>query len=198
MNPSAGMVAYSRSKSMLFTLKITLLGTNPAIWRRVEVLDCITLEDLHNLVQCVMGWENCHLHQFFSGKERFGEPSPNNDDYNVKDESQFMLGEVLKRKGAKLKYEYDFGDSWLHEIELESKIPSTEEHTYPVCLGGARNCPPEDIGGVWGYAELVESVLNPRHPRRRHFEEWLEGTYDPDGFDLKKINKALGRMKYRS
>ena len=188
----------SPSEDSIFTLKITLLGTKPAVWRRVEVLDCINLENLHYIVQCVMGWDNCHLHQYLSGKERYGVPSPDNDYHHVHDESQFVLADIFKRKGTKLKYEYDFGDGWLHEIVLESRVAATAEHTHPVCLGGARNCPPEDVGGVWGYAELLESVSNPRHPRRRQFEEWLDEIYDPDRFDLNEINKVLGLMKYSS
>ena len=195
---SQGMDSASLREEALFTLKIILLGTKPPVWRRIQVLDSINLGDLHYVVQCVMGWDDCHLHQYHSGKKRYGVPCPDEDYYPVHDESQFVLADVLKRKGAKLRYEYDYGDDWQHEIVLESRVAATSEHTHPVCLDGARNCPPEDVGGVWGYAELLESVSDPRHPSRRRFEEWLDEVYDPDRFELDEINKVLKRMKYSS
>jgi hypothetical protein len=187
---------YIPDADSVFTLKVTLLGTKPAVWRRLEVRDCLSLGDLHYILQFAMGWDNSHLHQYLSGKERYGVPSPDHDYSRRHNENEFSLSDLFKRKGAKLRYEYDFGDGWMHEIVLESRAPAGAGHTHPVCLGGARNCPPEDVGGIWGYGELLEAVSNPGHPRHRQFEEWLGETYDPDHFDLKGINEALGRMKY--
>jgi hypothetical protein len=188
----------SSGEDFIFTFKITLLGTAPPVWRRVKVLDCINLRNFHYIVQCVMGWDNSHLHQYFCGKERYGAPSADNAPRLVRDETQFVLADIFKRTGMKVRYEYDFGDSWLHEIILEKSVPATADHTHPICLGGQRNCPPEDIGGIWGYTELLESVSNPSHPRRSEFEEWLEEIYDPDRFELSEINSVLANMKYIS
>lgn len=195
---NSDMAAFKTHEKALLTLKVTLLGTAPPIWRRFEVMDFITLEDLHYVLQLVMGWEDAHLHQYFSGKVRYGIPS-RDDPYNsVRDEGTVLLSDVFKRKGSKLRYEYGFGDGWLHEIVVESISPSTPAHKHPICLAGMRQCPPEDVGGVWGYAELLESVSNPRHPRRREFEEWLDGPYNPDHFEVEEINRILSEMKYTS
>jgi hypothetical protein len=162
------------------------------------VLDCINLRNFHYIVQRVMGWDNSHLHRYFCGKECYGAPSADNAPRLVHDETQFVLADIFKRTGTKVRYEYDFGDCWLHEITLEKSVPATAEHIHPICLGGKRNCPPEDIGGIWGYTELLESVSNPSHPRRSQFEEWLEEIYDPDRFELSEINSVLANMKYIS
>ncbi len=189
------MAASKKAEGVLLTLKVTLLGTEPPVWRRFEVMDFITLEDLHFVLQHVMGWDDAHLHQYFSGKVRYGLPSTDDYDNNMQDEGDFLLSDFFKRKGSKLRYEYDFGDGWLHEIVLESKRPAPSGHTHPVCLSGMRNCPPEDVGGVWGYEELLEAVSNPRDPRRKEFEEWLDGPFDPEHFDLEEVNQVLSGMK---
>jgi len=190
------MAAPKQDRGALLNLKVTLLGTDSPVWRRFEVLDFITLEDLHFVLQHVMGWDDAHLHQFFSGKVRYGIPSPNHYDDKMQDEGDFLLSDFFKRKGSKLRYEYDFGDSWLHEIVLESKRPAPSGHTHPVCLNGMRNGPPEDVGGVWGYAEIIEAMSNPQDPRYREFEEWLGGPYDPDHFNLEEVNQILSAMSY--
>jgi hypothetical protein len=85
---------------------------------------------------------------------------------------------------------------WLHEIVVESRGQASTLHEHPICLAGMRNCPPEDVGGVWGYVELLESVSNPRHPRRKEFEDWLDGPYNPDHFALEEVTRVLSGMKY--
>jgi hypothetical protein len=180
----------------VYTLKITLLGTDPPVWRRVALRGDVALEDLHWVVQLAMGWTNSHLHQFFVGKRRFGQPHPDYGDDRMDDEADFTLTEVAPRKGAKLRYEYDFGDSWMHEIAVEKIDKAAADHKHPVCTDGERNCPPEDVGGIWGYSELVEAMAKPKHPRREEFLDWLGEPFNPEALDLAGINKQLKHLKY--
>lgn len=179
----------------VYTLKITLLGTDPPVWRSVIVRGDVSLEDLHYVIQFAMGWTNSHLHQYFVGKRRIGEPHPDFGD-RMEDETDFTLADVAPRKGAKFRYEYDFGDSWMHEIRVEKIEPAASDHKHPVCTDGSRNCPPEDVGGISGYDELVEAMATPDHERREEFLEWLGAPFNPDALDLKQANKLLKQLRY--
>jgi hypothetical protein len=143
-----------------------------------------------------MGWENCHLHQFILGKKFYRHPD-SDDDYpgeNMMDELEFTLQDLAPKKGAKLKYEYDFGDSWIHLVQVKEIIE--DDSKYPECLAGENACPPEDVGGMWGYANMLEALKAPKHPQHETFQEWLGGKFDPKAFDLKEVNRALKRFKY--
>lgn len=183
----------------VYTLKITLIGTEPPVWRRVVVRSDIGLGDLHDVIQLSMGWEDHHLHHFIVGKSFYGVPEPNQDDFGFKtlDEQDFALIDIAPRKGSKFKYEYDFGDSWQHEIRVEKIERDVPGHTHPVCLDGERNCPPEDVGGIWGYSELVEAMADRKHKRRKEFIEWLGEPFNPEAIDLKEANKQLKKLRYR-
>ena len=181
----------------VYTLKITLAGTDPVVWRRITVRGDIVLSELHYVIQAAMGWTNSHLHQFIVGNEYYGEPDQDFEE-PMKEEGEYSLADIAPRKGFKFQYEYDFGDSWIHEIKVENIDRETPNHLHPVCEDGERNCPPEDVGGIWGFAELLEAVKTPKHPRRKEFKEWLGETFKPDALNLKKINTELKRMKYIS
>jgi Plasmid pRiA4b ORF-3-like protein len=183
--------------AQIYQLKITLKNLAPPIWRRVQVSSQMTLGDLHSLMQIVMGWENSHMHQFKVGKTYYG--SSYLDDFDgateTKAEDKITVGEVLTKPKAKITYEYDFGDSWEHEVVLEKILPSEQGVKYPTCLDGKRACPPEDCGGVWGYANLIAVINDPEHPEHEEMVEWLGEKFDPETFELEKVNKALRRIK---
>ena len=180
-------------ETLLFQFKITLLDIKPAIWRRIQVQDC-TLGDLHEYIQAAMGWENCHLHQFEIGRERFGPYSPDAPDFGeeVADENQVLLSELVPTAGKKFRfiYEYDFGDGWRHEVLFEGNPPVEKKKEYPVCLDGKRACPPEDVGGPWGYAEFLEALADPNDERHEEFLEW-GGRFDANAFDAKKATREM-------
>ncbi|WP_310608257.1 plasmid pRiA4b ORF-3 family protein [Buttiauxella brennerae] len=157
-----------------YQLKISLQDSNPAIWRRFVVPGFITLDRLHDVIQTIMGWEESHLHEFVFKKERYtAMPEPAS---NVKEEGLVRLGELLKRKGNSLTYIYDFGDDWTHEIILEDKNFPEDEIIMPYfCLEGERACPPEDCGGVYGYATLLEAVKDPHHEMHEDMMEMFGG-----------------------
>ena len=181
---------------LLFQIKITLIGVKPPIWRRIQVHDC-TLGDLHDIIQVVMGWENCHMHQFIIGDERYSTPTPV-PDLDFKDETKVRLSQVVPKSGKKLRfqYEYDFGDGWLHEIAFEKFAEPEAKAKYPRCIDGARSGPPEDIGGVWGYEEYLEAIADPKHERHDEFMEW-NGGWDSEKFSVEAINKALRGLSRR-
>jgi hypothetical protein len=178
----------------LFQFKITLKGAKPPIWRRIQVEDC-TLDKLHEHIQTSMGWTNSHLHQFMIGGEQYGDPDLLGDDFEEFDgidSTRTKLSKLLPKSGDRLsfRYEYDFGDSWDHEVLLEG-CPAPEPGTkYPICIEGRRACPPEDVGGVWGYAEFLAALANPKHERHDEFLEWA-GPFDPDEFDPAEATKAM-------
>ena len=181
-----------RSKS-LYQLKITLKNARPPIWRRVQVLNTTTLGELHGIIQTVMGWTGGHLHQFTILGREYGHPQPEFD-FNVLDESRVKLSQLVAGEKFKFLYEYDFGDGWDHEVLVEKVLPSQPDGQYPVCLAGKRACPPEDCGGVWGYAELLQSIQDASHPDQEEQREWLGEDFDPEAFDLEDVNESLGAV----
>ncbi len=174
----------------VYQLKITLKGSRPPIWRRVQVLSSTTLGELHRIIQIAMGWTDSHLHQFTIHGEEYGEPQPEFDFY-VQDEAKVKLSKVVTGEKFKFTYDYDFGDSWDHQILVEKVLPPAADGHYPVCLTGKRACPPEDCGGVWGYEEMLEAIKDPTHPEYENYQEWLPEDFDPEFFDLAEVNEAL-------
>ena len=139
---------------------MTLKGIKPPIWRRFLVPGDYDLGKLHEVLQIVMGWTNTHLHQFLKGGVYYSDPrfGLDDEDPDVQNEKRFTVRELLPAVGSKLEYEYDFGDSWVHAIVVEKIAPPDASVALPVCLKGVRACPPEDCGGVWGYAELLDAL----------------------------------------
>lgn len=183
---------------MAYRLKVTLKGSRPPIWRRIEVPGHITLAKLHQVLQVAMGWTDSHLHQFIIGKTYYGTPDPDFDLFgDTENECNFKLQQVAPREKMKFRYEYDFGDGWEHEILVEKVFPLTEERRHPVCLKGVKACPPEDIGGLWGYYDFLEIMEDTKHPEHEEMLEWLGDTFDPDRFDLEEVNQRLKKIKIK-
>ncbi len=178
----------------IFLLRITLLGSEPPIWRRVAVQGDVSLFELHQIIQVAMGWENYHLHEFTIKGQNYGDPDNELDlGPSIVNDKQILLQQVISRARAKFHYLYDFGDDWQHEIVVEKITAPEEGRRYPFCLGGARACPPEDCGGIWGYEELLHIISDPNHPEHHEHLEWLGGPFDPEAFDLETVNKLLAR-----
>jgi Plasmid pRiA4b ORF-3-like protein len=123
----------------IYQIKVTLLGTDPPIWRRLLVPADLTLEHLHHVLQVAMGWEDCHMHEFRIGQQRFGTPDPMERAFggsHTASERTAPLFSVLGRAGIKAVYTYDLGDSWDHRIAVEKRLPPEPGRAYPVCLAG--------------------------------------------------------------
>jgi hypothetical protein len=179
----------------VYQLKVTLKGSKPPIWRRVMVPGKFSLYKLHQVVQISMGWTNSHLHQFLIDGEYYSIPDPD-DSEAVIDEHRYALGRIAPVEKCKFLYEYDFGDSWEHIILVEKILPPEKGCKYPVCLKGKRACPPEDVGGIWGYEDFLEAISDPGHEQHDSYLEWMDGEFDPEEFDLDEINQALQRVKW--
>jgi hypothetical protein len=180
----------------LYQFKITLLDTQPAIWRRIQVKDG-TLDKLHEHIQTAMGWTNSHLHHFRIGEQLYGDPllmQENFEEMEYEDSTRTKLSDILPRSGRRFafEYEYDFGDGWRHEVLFEGCLRAERGKRYPVCLEGARACPPEDVGGTWGYEEFVEAMADPGHERHEEFLGW-RGPFNPEAFDPVKATKRMWR-----
>ena len=175
----------------LYLLKITLVGSQPCIWRKVVVPSNITLEDLHYVIQNVMSWENDHLHMFCLGKDILTAPT---DPFMPDSEEESLVLKdylPLANRRKPLSYIYDFGDDWTHEITLEDKNYKKSENSKNIaCIDGEFASPPDDIGGVYEYAEIYK-LLKKKAPLPEPYDEWFEEDYDPDFFDIEEINEDL-------
>jgi Plasmid pRiA4b ORF-3-like protein len=177
----------SAAKSVV-SLKVTLRGTKPPVWRRLLVPGALTLGDLHHAIQAAMGWHDSHLHAFDIDGRQYGDRSTVDD---VADEHRLTLNSLMKSGIARFGYTYDFGDDWEHIIAIEKTQPALEEKSYPTCVAGARNCPPEDCGGCWGYGHLLEVLADPTHPEHAEQIEWIDEDFDPNEFSIENANVML-------
>jgi hypothetical protein len=182
----------------VYQVKITLLGVeNPPVWRRVLVPAAIRLDQLHDVVQAAMGWQNCHLHAFVDGQTYYGVPDP---ELRFRDEGTTRLGDLTAPDGQLL-YNYDFGDDWDHEILVEEATVATPDGRYPRCVAGQSACPPEDVGGSPGYARLIEILADPSHVEHQDMLGWLgiedSGQFDPARFDPAEANRRLATVTSR-
>ncbi len=171
----------SNGSQVICQLKVTLRDSKPPIWRRFEVSHDLTLNKLHNILQVVMGWENAHLYDFYIGRERLSK--------------SLMLSQAVSRAKSKFIYLYDMGDDWIHEIVVEKVLTDRAGQSHPVCLEGRRACPPEDCGGIYSYAEMLDALRDPDHPDREHWVEWMGDDFDAEAFDLDAVNRRLKRYK---
>lgn len=187
----------NRGELLVAQFKVTLKDIEPPIWRRFQVTNGITMHKLHLVLQEVMGWRNCHLYQFKINGYYYVDPA--HEHYlPAKNSKTAKLSQVLPQGRKKFLYEYDFGDSWEHEVVLEKVLPPAEGVRYPVCLAGERACPPEDCGGTPGYERILEIMRRPDHAEYRKTIDWLGGEYNPEAFDLEEVNLALERFRKRA
>lgn len=180
-------------------LRIELLDVTPLIWRRVLVSNQWTLASLHGYLQWVMGWTNSHAHEFEVGETVVApdwwihEVSLDTNTGKYRDERRVSVAALVSELGARgeFEYRYDMGDGWQHRIVLEPLPPvaETPELPLPVCLAGENACPPEDVGGPHGY-ELFLQILGDRsHEQHEDMVRWIGGVFDPQGFDLNRLNR---------
>jgi len=181
----------------LYQFKITLLESEPPIWRRIQVKNC-TLDKLHEHIQTSMGWTNSHLHQFEIGGVIHGDPELLyegwQDETPPVDSLNTRISQIVPKDGKRysFRYEYDFGDDWQHEVLSEGCLRAAKGERYPLCVEGERACPPEDVGGIWGYAEFLQALADPDHEQHDDFMEWA-GPFDSEEFDAGKATKAMRR-----
>lgn len=187
------MVAVKKKRA-LYQFKITLRGIDPPIWRRIQVSEDATLAQLHRVLQMVMGWEDCHLHEFRIGRKTYGEPDPD-DERKIIDDKRTRIHAVLQGVGTELEYVYDLGDYWQHDLLLEAILQPAPDTTYPRCIAGGRSCPPEDVGGSGGYENYLAAMADPEHEEHEDMMAW-RGPFAPEAFSVEKVNRELEK-KFR-
>jgi hypothetical protein len=178
----------------VYQITVTLKGSKPPIWRRIQVTRATTLAQRRHILQCVMGWEGYRLYRFAVSGMEYGDPRML-EEMEGKDARKVTLETLVQGDKDKFLYEYDFGDSWDHELRIEKVLPYEAGKRYPVCLTGKRACPPEDCGGIWEYASFLEAIQDPQHPEHEDMLEWAGDEFDPEAFDLEEVNTALQSLK---
>ena len=190
------MVADELQGTEIYQLKLEMLEVEPLIWRRLLVRGSITLAKLHEVIQTAMGWTNSHLHEFVVGQQCYSDPDFEIDE--AKSEYRYRLARLAPRVRNTITYLYDFGDGWEHQIRVERIIEDDTRYPgRPVCLAGARNCPPEDCGGPGGYENFLEAIGNKKHPQHKELLQWVGGSFDPEHFDLDEVNDLLRKIDLR-
>lgn len=176
-------------------IKITLDLDNKKVWRRLVIPANTSFKKFHGIIQETFGWQNCHLHEFFVlGNDKVGKPERyiNNPVYTkeefvpIKLETGVRLSEYLP---ARMKYIYDFGDTWQHHIEVEETIENYDKN-YPICLTGEGKTPPEDVGGAVGYQYFLKVINDKNHPEHEEMLNWGE-MQGYEEFDLEDVNRSL-------
>jgi len=197
---------------MNLDLKIELLGTeNPKVSRTISIPPNITFHQLHLIIQEAFGWRDSHLYQFsengFRSLINIGSPHDEESALNAaKVSAEAILFKMYNshafdpERAQKLKYIYDFGDDWEHEITVIGFDRTSNGK--PNVKDGSGACPPEDCGGIHGFADL-KSSLKTGKPSEMHGESWipwLEGcdyeNYDPEVFDLKVAQKRVRKVRF--
>lgn len=192
MEPDGTLLGMAAARTSVHTIKVGLRGMRPPVWRRLEVPSGIRLDALSTVIHAAFGWIGYHLWVFETARGEFGVPDP---DLGLRDAAAVTLRAVAPRPGARLRYVYDFGDDWQHDIVVEAVGLADVDAHYPRCTAGRRAGPPEDCGGAWAFAELLEILADPHHEEHAERLEWLglDSTveFDPAAFDLAGINRDL-------
>lgn len=190
----------------IFQFKIVLTGTDPAIWRRIQVPGSYTFWDLHVAIQDSMGWKDCHLHHFklkrphkrkateigiFFDADLDGEVPP-----LVAWET--YIENEFPEPGRTAEYLYDFGDDWTHKILLEGILLREKGQSYPKCIDGARACPPEDCGGIGGFENFQNMMADPSHEEHDEMMDWYGKPFDPEAFSPDQIKFDNPQKRWRS
>jgi hypothetical protein len=193
------MIKLIKESDFVYKMLVVLEESSPRIWRRFVISANSTLYQLHKTLQIVMGWTECHLHEFLIDGKHYGEPSPEYDGSlaEMLNHRKFKIYHVVPSVGGKFKYIYDFGDGWQHNITVEDMYPKTEGERYPICLTGANACPPEDSGNLPGYYEKLQIMKDPAHPEYEDIKEWMGPDFDPAAFDLVAVNLDLRNISRR-
>jgi hypothetical protein len=184
-----------RGSSHVYQFKITLEDVKPDIWRRIQVPGTYSFWDLHVAIQDSMGWLDYHLHAFrvlnpsTGVREEIGIPH-NGHFGNEKRTSPGWERDIVdyfSMDNPQAKYIYDFGDNWLHSILLEEILVRADGVNYPICITGERACPPEDCGGVLGYKDFLEVIMNPDHEEYEQMLQWAGEGFEPEHFNPREV-----------
>lgn len=171
------------------TLRVSLRDVTPEVWRHVRVRSDLPLPKFSQVLEQVMGWYGHHLHLFDVRGLQFGVPDEDAD-YLI-NEKAATVKHVLPEIGSELRWDYDFGDGWEHDVIVVAIEAASNANVKTLCLAGERACPPEDCGGIPGYAQLLEALADVKHPEHAAVVEWTPAGFDPEAFDLVEVNRRI-------
>ena len=194
--PSSKSAGPEKNPSIVYELEVTLQYIKPRIWRLFTVPSSISLEQLHEALLAVMGWVGGHLWEFDVQGVHYADPVAVGD-ASVQAADNVHLSDVISRRGSTFEYIYDWGDEWRHKIKVKNIRALQTGESVPALLDGACACPPEDVGGVPGYAMFLEAINDPNHPEHEELLEWVGGDFDPDEFDRKAHQRSLASAAKR-
>ena len=178
-------------------LRIKLDDVEPAVVRRLEVPLTIRLDRLHLVLQAAMGWTNSHLYEIRARDVGWGMPDPDFGDGPL-DAAKARLIDVLEDVGGRsLKYLYDFGDGWEHSIRIERITDPVPGIAYPRLTEATGRCPPEDVGGPWGYREFLDAIADPSHEEHDERLQWIGSNFDPADTDADALARAVHTLAKR-
>jgi hypothetical protein len=181
----------------VYDLKLTVREIQPAIWRRIMVRSDMTLARLHLVMQVLMGWYDYHLYQFRIDNAVHGPPRDDDEDYGTRESVRISLATVFQKKPRMISYEYDFGDGWEIEINIEKTYPGEAQLSKAVCLAGARHGPMEDSGGPHGYQQMLRILKNPRHKEYTETKQWIGYHFNAERFEVESTNELLEELDRR-
>lgn len=185
---------YMSSTDRIACLEITLDDVEPAVMRRLEVPIDIRLDHLHEVLQAAIGWENYHLWEFRTEHGNWGIPDPDWPDGPLDGRTVTFEEVIRKNKDKTLLYLYDFGDGWQHTIRVTDVKDRDPSWFYPVLRDVSGRCPPEDVGGPWGYEEFVEALNDPKHERHQELREWAPDGFDPNDVPVLELEAATAAL----
>jgi len=189
------MPLHSSLKNHVLQFVVELQEIKPKIWRRIQVSMDYNFWDLHVAIQDAMGWLDYHLHNFeIKGKGKRKAVLIGIPDFDrleglpeVFPGWEIAVIGYFNALGVEARYEYDYGDGWLHTVKLEGYMHKEKGIKYPMCIGGENACPPEDCGGVGGYYNVVETLSDPDHYDHKDMRTWVGKDWDPKQFDHRTV-----------
>jgi hypothetical protein len=176
-------------------LRISLEDWEPEIWRVVEVPAAASLKALHDVIQAAMGWQDYHLWEFEAAGQRYGPTDPGWADEELTAATEVTLGALIETGVAALIYTYDMGDNWRHVVTVEAAGPGEAGVRYPRLAGGARRCPPEDVGGLPGFDYFLEALADPAHEEHADLLAWHGGPFDEEDFDAAAVGRRVAAVR---
>jgi hypothetical protein len=185
--------APQKSPERVFTLRLSVVGTTPPVWRRLAVRESMWLSRLHDCIQIIFDWFDYQTHAFNLDNLRFGNPLKRQE-LSIEDDRDVTLADLDLEHRERFTYGYHFGDGWQVDIAIEKIEAPQKGLYYPVCLAGERAGPPEDCGGLEAFHDMLACIKEPHTDLGREWLEWLGPEYDAEVCDLEKINKALKKL----
>ncbi len=193
LHEGSGKKKKRKAPERVFTLRLAVLGAQPAVWRRLQVREMMWLSRLHDSIQLMFDWFDYQTHAFALDELRFGNPLKR-DSLNIEDDRDVALADLDLDHHARFTYGYHFGDGWQVEIHVEGASAVEKGVRYPHCIGGERAGPPEDCGGLEAFHDMLACIKEPHTDLGREWLEWLGPSYDPERCDIAKINTALRKL----